>query len=316
MFAELWRRRDSLCRDVETGRTSQDDCAAGEGLGDMSFAPQPNRAAKLREIFAGAAGISECVRRIWPNLSLVSCWADGPSAPYANQLREQLDGVELQPKGLLATEAAVSIPLVSQSGAALAVRSHFFEFLPAWEASTQTVLAHELEFGRQYRVVVTTQGGLYRYQMHDQVEIVGRYHEAPLIRFTGKTDATSDLVGEKLNAAQVQTAMQIAFSALGLSPQFAQLVAQRHPPGYVLRVCEKAVEKSSPLAERLCQMVQDRLGTNPTYHFAVEVGQLAPLRVEVISSEKAEQYVEHHVSQKLADRQRWGDVKMATLSEP
>jgi len=312
LFDELWRHRARLCDDVEAGRITFH--AAGETIriGERRYDRRPARASALRQIFSQAGDISECVRAIWPRLSLVSCWADGPSTTYANSLRDVLDGIEMQPKGLLATEAIVSVPLTSQPAGAVALRSHFFEFLPASPAAAP-VLAHDLEVGRRYGVVATTQGGLYRYRMNDEIEVVGRYFETPLIRFVGKTDSTSDLVGEKLSAAQIESAITAGFKALGISPRFAQMAAERHPPGYVLHVCDESLEADGALSRRLCHLVQGELVTNPAYQYAIDLGQLAPLRVHAIGRSEADALVANHISRRLAAGQRWGDVKMPTL---
>lgn len=312
VLTEMWRRRDSLIDDVASGRLTVDD--DGGKLSRRQFEPQPQRAAELKDIFLRAGEASQCVRAIWPQLSLVSCWADGPSTTYANHLRSHLDGVELQPKGLLATEAVVSFPLASLSAAALAIRSHFFEFLPAPRAEGDPVLSHDLEVGRRYGVVVTTQGGLYRYQLNDEIEVVDRYHETPLVRFVGKTDATSDLVGEKLNDAQVEAAMHSACAMLGLTPHFAQMTAEHYPAGYVIRICDDAIRLNDALSKSFCNLVQKGLARNPAYQYAIDLGQLAPLRVDSIDRAEADRCVERYLSTRLAAGQRWGNVKMPSLS--
>ena len=52
-------------------------------------------------------------------------------------------------------------------------------------------LAHELERGRTYSVVVTTGGGLYRYRLGDLVNVVGFEAGCPLLRFVGREEASS-----------------------------------------------------------------------------------------------------------------------------
>jgi hypothetical protein len=152
--------------------------------------------------------------------------------------------------------------------------------------------------------------------MNDEIEVVGRYHATPLIRFVGKTDATSDLVGEKLSAAQVEAAMQAGCEALGLRPHFAQITAERQPPGYVMRVCDSALLGDAALSRSLGTLVQKGLATNPAYQYATELGQLAPLRVEAIDRAQAEQCVQDHLARRIAAGQRWGDVKMPSLAGP
>src|SRR5690606_23717403 len=102
-------------------------------------------ARKLRPAGGRARQLARCdprdpatLAQIWPRLALLSCWADGPAARFADQLQARLPHVTLQPKGLLATEAMVSLPWLDDvddtdgtddAGAVLAVTSHFLEFL-------------------------------------------------------------------------------------------------------------------------------------------------------------------------------------------
>ena len=162
-------------------------------------------------------------------------------------LRELFPGVEIQPKGLLATEGFVSFPLGDRPGAALALRCHFFEF-EELGGNARCRLAHELDRGGRYRVVLTTAGGLYRYQLRDEVEVVGFLRQCPLLRFLGKGDATSDLVGEKLAEPHVRAVLDRLFAAQSLQPPFALLVpvldrparADFFPSTEVLRWCPMA----------------------------------------------------------------------------
>ena len=66
-----------------------------------------------------------------------------PARPaICGQLRELFPQVEIQPKGLLATEGCVSFPLTRRPAPVLAVRSHFFEFQEI-DAPERLRLAHE-----------------------------------------------------------------------------------------------------------------------------------------------------------------------------
>jgi hypothetical protein len=111
----------------------------------------------------------EDYQSIWPRLRLISCWADAHAALHAESLRQFLPRVPIQPKGLIATEAFVTLPFAGRHP--LAVLSHFFEFV---DHRGDALLAHELKTGAEYRVVVTTGGGLYRYCMQDRVRVDGR----------------------------------------------------------------------------------------------------------------------------------------------
>ena len=174
-----------------------------------------SRAAELRAIFRASSPLAEKLRRIWPRLALISCWADAGSARYLPPLQELFPAVEIQPKGLLATEGCVSFPLSGRPAPVLAIRSHFFEFQEL-DSPDRLRLAHELERGGRYRVVLTTAGGLYRYQLRDEIEIVGFENQCPLLRFLGRADGGCDLVGEKLAEPHVRGVLDRLLDGRGL----------------------------------------------------------------------------------------------------
>ena len=222
LFNHFEEWQDRLCADIARGSPQREK-------------PDPRRAAALNLILRSCLSLSEKLRLVWPRLALISCWADGSPAGFLPELRALLPAVEVQPKGLLATEGVVSLPLVGCEGAALAIRSHFFEFEEAETPDGRFRLAHELDRGGRYRVVLTTGGGLYRYALRDEVKVAGFIRQCPLLRFLGKCDRVSDLIGEKLAEAHVRAVLDRLFAAAGLQPRFALLApAPGRPPRYRL----------------------------------------------------------------------------------
>ena len=193
---------------VAAGRSRRSRCRPS----CQTNSPPRRRASgrKLQTIFRRDLPWLEKLRLIWPKLALISCWADAGAGGYYEALQSLLPTVEIQPKGLLATEGCVSLPLLGRPGAALALRSHFFEFQPV-DAPHDIRLAHELEPGGRYRVILTTGGGLYRYELRDEVEVVGFANRCPLLRFLGKSDCIGDLVGEKLSEPHVRAVLHGLF---------------------------------------------------------------------------------------------------------
>jgi hypothetical protein len=233
-------------------------------------------------------------------------------------LRQFLGGIELQPKGLLATEAIVTIPLLACGAAALAVRSHFFEFLPAVgrinNGDLRPLMADELTEGNRYRVLVTTAGGLYRYDLHDEVEMVGRHNQVPLLRFVGKTNEVSDLVGEKLNASHVQMVLQRVFQEFDVSPIYAQLCAGLSSiPGYVLQLTAPEVNGNCALQSRLREAIEVGLESNPGYKYAREIGQLGQLELELVDAIEAIALSNRQTAERFSAGQRLGDIKPTSL---
>lgn len=317
LLSFLRRHAGALCRDVAAGEISRPMHAALQ----RSYRPMPRRAARVASVLETAATRPDWAQRLWPELALVSCWCDGPSSLFASALREQLPAIEFQPKGLLATEAAISVPLVGRPGAALAVRSHFFEFRPVHHGcepvGQDTLLADELTVGERYQVVVTTAGGFYRYQLRDEIEVVGFYREVPLIRFIGKCDHTSDMVGEKLSASQVQFALDSALATLQINAEFAELIAEMTPrPSYFLRISSPGLSGGHASQRQLEERLDDALKSNPGYAYARQLGQLGPLRVRLLESQEASMLAAQRVRAQCDSLQRHGNLKPRILIGP
>jgi hypothetical protein len=309
---EEWQER--LCYDLRRGSLSLHSPIAQEI--DRSFRrwqrPNPGRADYIGDILRSSAPWPAKLRRIWPGLAIISCWADGSAAQFVLDLHNLFPDVEIQPKGLLATEGFVSFPLIDRAGAALALRCHFFEFE---ELGTQARcrLAHELDGGGRYRLVLTTAGGLYRYQLHDEVEIVGFHNQCPLLKFIGKSDAISDLVGEKLAESHVRGVLNRALAAQSLQARFALVVPiMDRPARYRLYIQAPQVSGPSPLIDSLRKQLQDGLMENPYYRHAVAARQLAPLEATVLDPAAASAWLVYE-QRCLADGQKCGSIKPMTL---
>ncbi|MFN0054951.1 MAG: GH3 auxin-responsive promoter family protein [Planctomycetales bacterium] len=152
---------------------------------------------------------------------MISCWLGGTVGYTSRRIPELFGDVPLRDQGLLSTEGRHTIPLADGAPyGPLAVGASYYEFIPAEESvgPSATVLeAHELEPGRQYRILMTTIGGLYRYDIGDIVECVEYLGEAPVIAFIQKDGSYCDLEGEKLSAFTVCQAVERAQRASGLA---------------------------------------------------------------------------------------------------
>jgi len=274
------------------------------------------RAAELAALFRADRPLAETLREVWPKLALISCWTDAAAARCLGELRELIPTVEIQPKGLLATEACVSFPLIDRPASVLAVRSHFFEFLESDRDAPPGLgcharLAHELDPGGRYRVVVTTGGGLYRYCLNDEVQVVGLENECPLLRFLGKADRVSDLVGEKLSEPHVRSVLDKVFAANGLTSRFAMLVPVETLPGRRYRLYLQGLPPHVD-GVSLTAALEEGLRQNPHYAYAVGLGQLAPAEVCVLdpAGEPASQV---YLRCQIRRGMRAGNVKPAVL---
>ena len=257
-----------------------------------------------------AATAAERHALLWPRLRVISCWADGNSGAAARTLAALFPQARIRGKGLIATEGFVSLPWEGCDGAILAVRSHFLEFLPADSSGrpdpTRPHLAHELESGQTYSVVLTTGGGLYRYDLGDLVMVLGRTQHCPLVRFVGRKDV-ADWRGEKLHEVQAARIIESAFTARSIAPSFAMLACDTsgEVPNYVLYVEAAASEDD---LGGIGTAIERALEENFHYRYARRLGQLGPLRV----------FAAHHAAASylaacMARGQRAGDVKCLAL---
>jgi hypothetical protein len=236
--------------------------------------------------------------RLWPRLGLISCWGDAHAALFLPELARAFPGVEIQPKGLLATEGFVTIPFAGRWP--LAIRSHFFEFLP--EDGGGPRFAWELEQGGIYSVVITTGGGLYRYCLQDRVRVEGFVERTPSLRFLGKEGHVSDLRGEKLHESFVAGALARGFERVGIAPRFAMLAPDGNE--YVLYL------ESERVPVGLAAEIDAELAANPQYRLCRALGQLAPARIQPVGPGAYGRYLEECRRR----GQRWGDVKPLALS--
>ena len=67
--------------------------------------------------------------------------------------------------------------------------------------------------------MLTTPGGLYRYDINDVVQVTGFHHRTPLVEFVRKGRDVTNITGEKLHVNQVIQAMARAQSAAGVALQ-------------------------------------------------------------------------------------------------
>lgn len=272
--------------------------------------------ADVAAILHAADSTAEKLARIWPRLTLISCWGDAAAALYVPRLRALFPQVEFQPKGLIATEGCVSFPLLGHEGGVLALRSHFFEFQEHEGPSDHDGacrLAGELEQGGRYRVLLTTGGGLYRYAIGDVVEVVGFHHACPMVRFLGRSGGGSDLAGEKLSDAFVQRTLDQALRVCGVAARFALVVpVEGRPPHYRLYLQTEDAAPPRPVAQRLVDTLQTALAENPHYRYAVELGQLAPAELAVLDASGPAAWAVFE-QRRIEQGQKPGDIKPTAL---
>lgn len=240
-------------------------------------------------------------KRIWKSLVLISCWADQNAADDAAKLAALFPGVIIQPKGLLATEGFISFPAAGECGARFSYYSHYFEFRTD-EGEFSPI--DQLKEGHRYEVILTTGGGLYRYQIRDRIEVCGYRGSVPLVCFAGKSGKVSDLYGEKLTEEFVDAVL----APWKETSQFLMLAPDRDR--YVLYIQTEQDEQDKPAHLPDAGHLDQLLRENFHYDYCRKLGQLKAVRVFAVTGNPGHAYLEHC----RKSGQRLGDIKPSCLS--
>jgi hypothetical protein len=238
--------------------------------------------------------------QVWPHLKLISCWTNAHARVAAQRLRHHFPGVFMQGKGLLATEAPLTVPISQASGCVPLVSEVFYEFC---DAQGNIVLLHELCTGQEYDIVLTQHGGLYRYRIGDRVRVTHFYRATPCLEFVGRSDAVCDLTGEKLHERFVRACLErLARPASGFHVLVPVLPARG--VGYYLLIVDRLLTTPAAMAtavdEALCE----------AYHYrqARRLGQLGPVQVRAVPAAR-EKYYQYWMDTGM----KWGDIKQQYL---
>lgn len=307
LLGALPRRLPALLRDLAAGTldASLDLPPALRRACAARLAPAPARAAELARLDPAAPGF---LQSLWPSLRLISCWTEGRAEPWLSELARAFPRAVIQGKGLTATEGIVSFPLGASGRNVCAVRSHYFEFLDP--ATGRVHPAWDLAAGREYAVILTTGGGLYRYRLHDRVRVTGFYHQAPCLAFLGRDNLASDQVGEKLNALHVEACLRAVERESGAPFRFALLAPVPGGPraGYALYLLP--APGAPPAGARLAARLEAELCRNYHYQHARRLGQLEPVRIVPAPPDAALRYRRHLMQRGM----KAGDIKFQALS--
>ncbi|MBR0399659.1 MAG: GH3 auxin-responsive promoter family protein [Mogibacterium sp.] len=212
MFTDLMlylkKHWETIVDDIEKGTVS-DIANATPEIKEMLLAkikPDPERAAELRREFE--KGFDETIiPRIWPNMSAI-CGIGTSTFEQFYKLSKSMTGdipydfsIYGASEGLFAAVDELNSPKQL-----MLVESCFYEFIPVDDES-KILCIDELEVGKEYEIVVTTQSGLYRYKCGDVIKVVDYLHECPYIQFAYRKGQLLNLAGEKTTEEHMQAAV-------------------------------------------------------------------------------------------------------------
>ena len=259
---------------------------------------------------------------IWEKLSLVSCWADSDSYEIFIKLKEKLNfdkkntNLKFQGKGLMSTECIVSFPLENvKNGSVAAYNSFFYEFIQVSDDKLENrspKLLDELELGERYCVVVTTNAGLYRYNTNDIVEVTGFYYKIPIVKFVGRINNFSDIVGEKLKNSFVEKQVLTTLEENNIKGEFLLFAPVKNETEEIFYTLFLEIKKDGRKFnwKQIENEINSSLCKAFHYEYAYKLGQLGKVRVFLIEKDGLKTY-----TAEKSKKQKIGDIKYRLLDK-
>lgn len=312
LLSVLRQNRTALVEDVSQGvfwRSGE----LPQRVQDAIASYLPCRAARVRELQKLLASPDPGFLDLWPELRLVVTWTGGSCGIALAGLKPLLPtGARVTEMGYLSSEFRGTIIVdVKRNLGFPTIHENFFEFVERedWDSGRPEFCTIErLETGRQYYVVVTTRGGLYRYFMNDIVTVTGLFEATPTIQFLQKGKGVTSITGEKLYESQVIQAVRAVEEPGGCPSTFFLMLASPRRALYTLVYEWPATLGATP--EETAHRVDRCLGElNVEYAQKRASGRLALLEVLPVEHGTGEAYKRFCI----ARGQREGQFKTVAL---
>ena len=164
--------------------------------------------------------------------------------------------------------------------------------------------------------MLTTRGGLYRYNINDIVRVEGFHHEAPLVSFLRKGRDVANLTGEKLHITQVMSALEGAEEHAKLTIFRYALIPQVDSMRYDLLVELEESQSPETLTGLLKHFDSKLSELNEEYRSKRASARLHSPRLVVMQSGWSEREKKRQVAQGKRDVQfKWPLLQTAWKSE-
>jgi len=171
------------------------------------------------------------LQELWPNFRLV--FAGGISlTPYRRQIQDLLGNVDIWEQ-YGASEASLGLKIFPDKGIIPMIHRTFFEFIPDNEENTTPVPISDVKRNTPYRIIVTNNGGFYRYDLGDLVVFTDL--DPPVIGEISRKKALVSLVGERTSEELILRVLEraceqfkISFVDFALLPEVTDKIIRYH----------------------------------------------------------------------------------------
>lgn len=292
--------QDRIILDIERGTLDKDIKISDKTrrIIERRLHPNPKRAKELKAILKEKGELLP--KYFWPHLDLVECWKAGTVRGYLAGMPYYFGNVAIRDFGCLSTEARSSVPMNDDgSGGVLAIQSNFYEFIPKEDLDKKVkrlLLCDELKQGEEYLLIVTTAGGLYRYNIDDIISVDGFLNKTPMIKFVQKGHNVVSITGEKVYESHIVEAVMRASSSLGIAIRsFSATVAFDAIPRYVFMIEFSDKPTMSKKRELLVAMEKELRLQNSEYDDIRKQQLIDFPSLKIVRSGQFERYQEERV---------------------
>ena len=215
---------DEIIEDVENGTLSEKYDIPEEVRKEITanLKPDPKRAEFLRKVKAEHP--EPQFKDFWPNLQFLNTWKCGNTKIAADKVAAMIpQHTCYQEIGFAASECRFGLVLDDTVDTILFPNMNYYEFVEESDMESENprfYRLHELKKGVRYCIYVTTFSGLYRYNMHDMIEVGGFFKTTPKIHLVQKVNGIVSITGEKLYEKQFIDAVHQAEEQTGMKVNF------------------------------------------------------------------------------------------------
>lgn len=215
---------DEIIEDVENGTLSEKYDIPEEVREEITshLKADPKRAEFLRKVKAEHP--EPQFKDFWPNLQFLNTWKCGNTKIAADKVAAMIpEQTYYQEIGFAASECRFGLVLDDTVDTILFPNMNYYEFVEESDMESENprfYRLHELKKGVRYCIYVTTFSGLYRYNMHDMIEVGGFFKTTPKIHLVQKVNGIVSITGEKLYEKQFIDAVHEAEEQTGMKVNF------------------------------------------------------------------------------------------------
>ncbi|KAH0752982.1 hypothetical protein KY285_006130 [Solanum tuberosum] len=275
------------CKDIRTGSVdaSITDPSVRDAVMEI-LKPDP-KLADFIEAECSKDSWKGIITRLWPNAKYVNASVTGTMSQYIPTLDYYSNSLPLVNTMYIASEYSFGINLnpfckPSEVAYTLIPTMAYFEFLPnqgsdgvinsismpkslTKKEQQQLVDLADVKIGQEYKLVVTTYSGLYRYRVSDVLRVAGYKNNAPQFNFLCRENVVLSIDDDKTNEVELQNAAGNMFPFDAHVTEYTSYVDIAKIPSHYVLFWEMRVNGSNPIPpsvfEDCCVTIEESLNS-------------------------------------------------------